>query len=337
MLLLTLWTGVPCAARVPRPPFADVSAVKWIVIDKGFLSCIIRIVTFSTGSGLIEKRERRGAGSSTENRVKLVLFLKQDIASFCLGRPADRPGDHPEHAGEEDPPTVAGFDHVDGRGDRPAHGRDVEVELVAGPAGTGPPAPRWMCSWSCGTLLAHPPARLVLAEIVGESNVHGRRHGQRQWPAFQRLPSRWWRTMGEVMRKPSGTRTPFSWSGCCVEYASPAAAAGPQPRPLTPAARLHHRRPGTSRATARCSLPLHGARGRSAFNDYLATAEVGRVRPTWQPPRTATRGRTAAAEPVEVPPTTEWPHMVQTLRYVDDYVVPAVGPVEPCPSTGIRS
>jgi uncharacterized protein YcbK (DUF882 family) len=29
-----------------------------------------------------------------------------------------------------------------------------------------------------------------------------------------------------------------------------------------------------------------------------------------------------------VPPTSEWPHIVQTLRYVRDYVIPAVGPVE---------
>ncbi len=33
-------------------------------------------------------------------------------------------------------------------------------------------------------------------------------------------------------------------------------------------------------------------------------------------------------QPFEVPPTAEWPHIVQTLRYVHDYVVPAVGPVE---------
>jgi len=30
-----------------------------------------------------------------------------------------------------------------------------------------------------------------------------------------------------------------------------------------------------------------------------------------------------------VPPTEEWPHVVQTLRYIRDYVIPALGPVEP--------
>ena len=34
-------------------------------------------------------------------------------------------------------------------------------------------------------------------------------------------------------------------------------------------------------------------------------------------------------QPFEIPPTSEWPHIVQTLRYVRDYVIPAVGPVEP--------
>ena len=29
-----------------------------------------------------------------------------------------------------------------------------------------------------------------------------------------------------------------------------------------------------------------------------------------------------------MPPTTEWPNIVQTLRYVRDYVVPRIGPVE---------
>ena len=35
------------------------------------------------------------------------------------------------------------------------------------------------------------------------------------------------------------------------------------------------------------------------------------------------------AQPFEVPPINEWANVVQTLRYVRDYVVPAVGAVEP--------
>ena len=66
-----------------------------------------------------------------------------------------------------------------------------------------------------------------------------------------------------------------------------------------------------------------------AFNDYLVGAEVGGIVPTWQLLRTATSWQECGAQPFEVPPSEEWPHMVQTLRYVRDYVIPAVGPVEP--------
>jgi hypothetical protein len=66
-----------------------------------------------------------------------------------------------------------------------------------------------------------------------------------------------------------------------------------------------------------------------AFNDYLAGAQVAGVLPTWQLLRTASSWKDCNSQPFEVPPSEEWPHMVQTLRYVRDYVIPAVGPVEP--------
>ena len=66
-----------------------------------------------------------------------------------------------------------------------------------------------------------------------------------------------------------------------------------------------------------------------AFNDYLASAEVSGIVPTWQLLRTATSWKNCGGQPFEVPPTTEWPHMIQTLRYIRDYVIPSVGPVEP--------
>ena len=65
-----------------------------------------------------------------------------------------------------------------------------------------------------------------------------------------------------------------------------------------------------------------------AFNDSLASNQVAGILPTWQLLRTATSWQECAGQPFEVPPAEEWPHMVQTLRYVHDYVVPAVGPVE---------
>ncbi|WP_185829135.1 D-Ala-D-Ala carboxypeptidase family metallohydrolase [Sphingomonas ginkgonis] len=66
----------------------------------------------------------------------------------------------------------------------------------------------------------------------------------------------------------------------------------------------------------------------TAFHNYLTSAGVAYVVPTWQLLRTATDWTKCGAQPFEVPPTGEWPNIVQTLRYVRDDVVPAVGQVE---------
>ena len=65
-----------------------------------------------------------------------------------------------------------------------------------------------------------------------------------------------------------------------------------------------------------------------AFNDYLAQWGVSGIVPTWQLLRTATSWQRCGGSPFEVPPIAEWPHIVQTLRYINDYVIPTVGPVE---------
>ena len=74
--------------------------------------------------------------------------------------------------------------------------------------------------------------------------------------------------------------------------------------------------------------PAHPGQVR-ALNDYLTTWGVAGVVPTWQLLRTASDWYKCGAAPFEVPPTHEWPNLVQTLRYVRDHVIPAVGPVEP--------
>jgi hypothetical protein len=76
------------------------------------------------------------------------------------------------------------------------------------------------------------------------------------------------------------------------------------------------------------AAPWRAAQVKS-FNDYLVASEVGGILLTWQLLRTATSWQDCGQQPFEVPPAEEWPHMVQTLRYIRDYVVPAVGPVEP--------
>jgi hypothetical protein len=67
----------------------------------------------------------------------------------------------------------------------------------------------------------------------------------------------------------------------------------------------------------------------SSFHRYLMEHQVAFVVPTWQLLRTASDWSKCGAEPFEVPPINEWANVVQTLRYVRDYVKPAIGAVEP--------
>ena len=76
------------------------------------------------------------------------------------------------------------------------------------------------------------------------------------------------------------------------------------------------------------AAPRHSA-GVRGFNAYLMQWGVSGIVPTWQLLRTATSWQRCGGMPFEVPPMSEWPHIVQTLRYINDYVIPAVGPVEP--------
>ena len=76
------------------------------------------------------------------------------------------------------------------------------------------------------------------------------------------------------------------------------------------------------------AAPWRSAQVKS-FNNYLLSYQVAGIVPTWQLLRTATSWQKCGGQPFEVPPTDEWPHIVQTLRYVHNYVIPAVGPVEP--------
>jgi hypothetical protein len=77
------------------------------------------------------------------------------------------------------------------------------------------------------------------------------------------------------------------------------------------------------------SASMRHAAGVKGFNDYLAQYGVSGVVPTWQLLRTATSWQRCGGAPFEVPPLAEWPNIVQTLRYIHDYVIPTVGPVEP--------
>jgi hypothetical protein len=74
--------------------------------------------------------------------------------------------------------------------------------------------------------------------------------------------------------------------------------------------------------------PAHAVAVKS-FNDYLVTYGVSGIVPTWQLLRTASDWQKCGAAAFEVPPSEDWPNVVQTLRYIRDKVIPTVGPVEP--------
>ena len=76
------------------------------------------------------------------------------------------------------------------------------------------------------------------------------------------------------------------------------------------------------------AAPAHAGQVK-ALHDYLAAYGVAGVVPTWQLLRTASDWYKCGAPAFEVPPTSEWPNLVQTLRYIRDRVVPVLGPVEP--------
>jgi len=66
----------------------------------------------------------------------------------------------------------------------------------------------------------------------------------------------------------------------------------------------------------------------AGLHHYLSVWDAAWIIPTWQIVRTASDWRDCNQPAFEVPPTSEWPHIVQTLRFIRDEVVPAVGKVE---------
>jgi hypothetical protein len=66
----------------------------------------------------------------------------------------------------------------------------------------------------------------------------------------------------------------------------------------------------------------------AGLHHYLSVHQAAWVLPTWQVVRTASDWSKCGHPAFEVPPTSQWPNIVQTLRFVRDEVIPAVGPVE---------
>ena len=116
-----------------------------------------------------------------------------------------------------------------------------------------------------------------------------------------------------------------SASAQLAPYAPPAPAPAPAWQPATAYVTAGQDEPGYRRWYL--ASPSHKI-GVTNFNTYLLTYRVSNIVPTWQLLRTASSWQRCGAQPFEVPPVAEWPNIVQTLRYINDHVVPAIGPVE---------
>jgi len=66
----------------------------------------------------------------------------------------------------------------------------------------------------------------------------------------------------------------------------------------------------------------------TAFGDFLTAQGVGSIVPLWELTRTSSSWSECGAEPFEAPPRDKWDHIVRTLKFVRDDVIPAVGQVE---------
>jgi hypothetical protein len=65
-----------------------------------------------------------------------------------------------------------------------------------------------------------------------------------------------------------------------------------------------------------------------AFRTFLEARDVKGVLPTWQLVRTSSSWRQCSAEPFEVAPVQQWKNIVNTLAFVEEEVLPAVGDLE---------
>jgi hypothetical protein len=64
------------------------------------------------------------------------------------------------------------------------------------------------------------------------------------------------------------------------------------------------------------------------FKAFLAMKNVEDVIPTWQLLRTASMWRECNGPRFEVAPFTEWNHIAETLRFVENHVEPVIGDVQ---------
>ena len=64
------------------------------------------------------------------------------------------------------------------------------------------------------------------------------------------------------------------------------------------------------------------------FDDYLRTSRVGDILPDYQILRTSSSWRRCGTDPFEIPPKELWPNISNSLKFIRDHVVMAIGPIE---------
>lgn len=65
-----------------------------------------------------------------------------------------------------------------------------------------------------------------------------------------------------------------------------------------------------------------------AFERYLQREGVSGIFPTFHILRSESSWQSCHGEPFALAPQDEWPHIVATLRFIRDHVIPATGPLE---------
>ena len=101
-------------------------------------------------------------------------------------------------------------------------------------------------------------------------------------------------------------------------------------QPLLPDTSAPYIDPGQDEAGFRAWVaadPTHQAQF-DAYAAYLRGAGVAEVAPLWQLTRTASQWNECDQPAFEVPPVTYWAGIVDTLRYTQEAVKPAIGEVE---------
>lgn len=256
------------------------------------------------------------------------MVLEEDVAALGFQHRRDRLGEHAEKARQVEMAVNLVVQDRQLGADGIAHRRDIEDHRVALPVGADVAAARQMLV-KLVDIVANPLLGGVLAELVREVDVDrlAHFHGVAVAEALFKSPH------GSIIAR---MRTALLTLAMLTSPAS-AQTAIPAPAVATPglppvadpaAAYITAGQDEPGYRSWYLAAPWRPAQVKQ-FNDYLGSAGVDGIVPTWQLFRTATSWAECGGQPFEVPPTSEWPHIIQTLRYIRDFVIPAIGPVEP--------